>query len=80
MRTSNMFLIESEFSRHKLYLNGQEISTFTSLQAAEVEASKIAERSAPGATLRFELDFKWTLSGLEIRAAILESENGKATP
>ena len=79
MRTSNIFLIESERSRHRLLLNGQEISTFASLAAAESEASQIAEREAPGVTLRFELDFKWTLSDLEIRAATFECGNGKAT-
>jgi hypothetical protein len=79
MRTSNIFLIESEFSRHKLHLNGRKISTFTTLEAAEAEASRIARRAVPGATLRFELDFKWTLTDLEIRAAILEYENGQAT-
>jgi hypothetical protein len=74
MRTSNTFLIESELSRHKLSLNGQELLTFTTLEAAEAEASKIASYVVPGATLRFELDFRWTLSDLEIRAAILEQD------
>ncbi len=76
MRTNNTFLIESELSRHRLLLNGREISTFATLEAAEAEASKVAERAVPGATLRFELDFKWTLTDLEIRAAPLEPENG----
>lgn len=73
-----MFLIESERSRHRLTLNGREISTFATLEAAEAEASRIANRTVPGASLRFALDFKWILSDLEIRAAILESENGRA--
>jgi hypothetical protein len=78
MRRNNIFVIESELSRHKLLLNGQEISTFATLDTAEREASKIATRIVPGATLRFELDFKWTLSDLEIRAAALDSErNGQ---
>jgi hypothetical protein len=80
MRTSNMFLIESERSKHKLVLNGREISTFATLAAAEAEATKIAERVVPGITLRFELDFKWTLSDLEVRAATFECKNGKALP
>jgi hypothetical protein len=75
MRTSNMFLIESERSRHRLSLNGRELLMFTTLEAAEAEASKIASYAVPGATLRFELDFKWTLSDLEIRAAIVESSS-----
>jgi hypothetical protein len=80
MRRNNIFVIESELSRHKLLLNGQEISTFATLDTAEREASKIATRIVPGATLRFELDFKWTLSDLEIRAAALDSErNGQPT-
>jgi hypothetical protein len=74
MRTSNTFVIESEVSRHRLFLNGEEISTFATLEAAEAEASKIAERAVPGGTIRFELDFKWTLTNLELRAAILECE------
>ena len=75
MRTSNTFLIESEPPRHRLLLNGREILTFATLEAAEAEASKIAGRTVPGATLRFELDFKWTLTDLEIRAATLEAES-----
>ena len=74
MRKSYNFLIESERSRNKLFLNGQEIATFATLEAAEAEANKVANRTIPGATLRFELDFKWTLSDLEIRAARLEWE------
>jgi hypothetical protein len=66
-----LFLIESEPARHKLYLNGQVIATFATLYAAEAEANRIANRAVPGATLRFGLDFKWTLSELEMRAAQL---------
>ena len=74
MRKTYTFLIESERSRNKLFLNGQEIATFATLAAAEVEANKLASRAVPGATLRFELDFKWTLTNLEIRAATLKAE------
>jgi hypothetical protein len=73
-------LIESERSRNKLFLNGQEIATFATLEAAEAEANKVANRTIPGATLRFELDFKWTLTDLEIRAATLEWESAEAAP
>jgi len=72
MRKSYNFLIESERSGHKLLLNGQEIATFTTLDAAEAEANKIANRAVPGANLRFELDFMWTLTDLEMRAATLD--------
>ena len=75
MRSSNTFLIESELSRHRLLLNGQEIATFATLDGAETEATEIANRAVPGITLRFELDFKWTLSDLEIRAATVEAES-----
>ena len=65
------FLIESVPARHKLYLNGQMIATFATLDAAEAEANKIANSAVPGATLTFGLDFKWTLSDVEMRAAEL---------
>ena len=78
MRNSYTFLIESERSRNKLFLNGKEIATFATLDAAKAEAAKVAGRAVPGATLKFELDFKWTLTDLEIRAATLEWERGKA--
>ncbi len=73
-------MIESERSRNKLFLNGQEIATFATLEAAEAEANKVANRTIPGVTLRFELDFKWTLTDLEIRAATLEWESAEAAP
>ena len=78
MTKSYTFLIESERSRNKLLLNGQEIATFATLEAAEAEANKVAGRAVPGAKLRFELDFKWTLTDLEIRAATLKLENAEA--
>jgi hypothetical protein len=78
MRNSYTFLIESERSRNKLFLNGQEIATFATLEAAEAEANKVANRTIPGATLRFELNFKWTLTDLEIRAATLLWESAEA--
>ena len=76
MRKTYHFLIESELSRHELFLNGRDIGTFSSLDAAEAEANKIAHRLAPGAMLRFGLDFKWTLTELEFRAATFECESG----
>jgi len=72
MRKNYCFLIDSERAGHKLSLNGQKIATFATLDAAEAEANKIANRAVPGAHLRFELDFKWTLTDLEMRAATLE--------
>ena len=60
MRKSYNFLIESERAGHKLLLNGQEIATFATLDAAEAEANNIANCAVPGTNLRFELDFMWT--------------------
>jgi hypothetical protein len=77
MQKNDLFLIESDRSGNKLSLNGQDIATFPTLDAAEVEAQKVASRSVPGASLKFELDFKWTLSELEIRAATLERVSGE---
>jgi hypothetical protein len=78
MRHRNTFLIESDSSGHELIFNGRKVSTFATLDAAEAEANKVANRLMAGARLKFELDFKWTLSDLEIRAATLETENGPA--
>jgi hypothetical protein len=80
MQPTYNFLIESELSKHKLYLNGQLIETFATLGAAEAEANQIANRVAPGADLKFGLDFKWTLSDMEIRLARLEWDRQEATP
>jgi hypothetical protein len=79
MQKNDLFLIESDRSGNKLSLNGQNIATFATLGAAEGEAQKVASRAVPGAELKFELDFKWTLSELEIRAATLERVSGEAT-
>jgi hypothetical protein len=72
MQKNDLFLIESDRSGNKLSLNGQDIAKFATLDAAEAEAQMVASRTVPGALLKFELDFKWTLSNLEIRAATLE--------
>jgi hypothetical protein len=77
MPGTNLFLIESERDRHRLTLNGRELPTFPTLAAAEVEAGKIAAYVVPGSTLRFELDFKSTLSDVEIGAATLQFEGEK---
>jgi hypothetical protein len=79
MRKSDLFLIESDRSGNSLSLNGQSIARFATLDAAEAEARRVANRAVPGASLKFELDFKWTLSDLEIRAATLERTSGEAT-
>jgi hypothetical protein len=75
MQSNNTFVIESELSRHRLFLNGRELGTFATVAAAEKEATEIANRAASGTKLRFELAFKWTLSDLEIRAATVEAES-----
>ena len=77
MRTRYNFLIDSDLSGHRLLLNGQEIATFATLDAAEAAAAEVVNRAVPGATLRFELDFKWTLTDLETRAATLEWQSGQ---
>ena len=72
----NTFVIESELSRHTLFLNGRAVGTFATVDAAEKEAIEVANYAAPGNKLHFELDFKWTLSDLEIRAATMPAESG----
>ena len=72
MPTNHIFLIGSDSSGHRLTVDGSGTGTFPTLGAAEATATRIARRFLPAATLRFELDFKWTLSDLEIRAATLE--------
>jgi hypothetical protein len=72
MRTSHIFLIDSDSSGHRLTVDGNGTGTFPTLGAAEAKATQIARRFFPAAALRFELDFKWTLSDLEIRAATIE--------
>jgi hypothetical protein len=79
MRKNDLYLIESDGSGNRLFLNGQSIARFRTLDAAEAEAQMIANRTVPGTSLKFELDFKWTLSDLEIRAATLERASGEAT-
>jgi hypothetical protein len=79
MQENDLFLIESDRSGNKLSLNGQDIATFATLDAANAEAKRVANRVVPGASLKFDLDFKWTLSDLEIRAATLERVSGEAT-
>jgi hypothetical protein len=71
-QTSHIFLIESNSSGHRLTVDGNGAGTFASLSAAQAMAAYIALRFLPTATLTFELDFKWTLSDLEIRVATLE--------
>lgn len=72
MSTSHIFLIDSDSSGLRLSVDGHGIGTFLTLSAAEAKATRIARSFSPAATLRFELDFKWTLSDSEIRGATLE--------
>ena len=72
MPTNHIFLIDSDSSGHRLNVDGNGAGTFASLSAAEAMAGSIAQRFQPTATLKFELDFKWTLSDIEMRAATLE--------
>lgn len=80
MRASHVFLIDSNGSEHRLSIDGSGIGTFPTLDAATSEAAGIARYFAPSATLSFELDFKWTLSGSEIREAVLESASHRENP
>lgn len=73
MRSKNIFLIESASSAHRLVFNGRQIGTFATLDSAEKEATELAKRVFPRVELRFELDFKWTNSDLEIRSATVEA-------
>jgi hypothetical protein len=72
MPTNHIFLIDSDSSGHRLIVDGNGAGTFPTLGAAEAKATHIAQHFLPTATLKFELDFKWTLSDWEIRAATLE--------
>ena len=78
MTTSHYFLIESDRARHDLLLDGNFIATFPTLEAAEAEAKRIANRVAPDATLQFGLDLKSTLNDLEIRGATFDAANVSA--
>jgi hypothetical protein len=79
MRNSNTFVIESEPSGHRLFLDGRNLGTFATVDDAEKKAAEMADRAVPGAKLRFSLDFKWTLSDFETRAATLEWESEHLT-
>ena len=72
MPTIHIFLIDSDSSGHRLTVDGNGAGTFPTLGAAEAKATHLARRFLPAATLKFELDFRWTLSDLEIRAATLQ--------
>lgn len=79
MHKNDLFLIESDRSGNRLSLNGKSVAMFDTLYEAEAEAQNVANRAVPGASLKFELDFKWTLSDLEIRAATLERVSEEAS-
>jgi hypothetical protein len=79
MRTSHLFLIDSDRTGHRLSVDGNPIGLFPTLGVAEAEATRIARRFVTAATLRFELDFKWTLSDSEIRAATLPCPMNQST-
>ena len=72
MRTNHIFLIDSDSAGHRLTVDGNGARTLPTLGVAEAQAAHIARRFLSTATLRFELDFKWTLSNLEVRAATLK--------
>jgi hypothetical protein len=69
MRTNNLFVIDSHSSGHCLSLDGGEIGKFRTLNSADAKALDIARLCSPTAPIHFALDFKWTLSEVEIRTA-----------
>ena len=73
MEQRHLFLIDSDSSGHRLTIDGQIRGKFQTLESAEAAADNAAKSLASSATLRFELEFKSTLTDLEIRAATLES-------
>ena len=78
MRTNHLFLIDSDSAGHRLSVDGHNFGRFATLEAAEAAGNCIARCFAPTAALRFELDFKWTLSDSEIRAAKLVCPGNRA--
>ena len=72
MTKIHTFIIESDGTKHELLLDGESVATFSTLDAAEAEANRIANYATPGSSLRFELDLKSTMIDLEIRGATLE--------
>jgi hypothetical protein len=71
MRNSHVFIIDSDSSGHRLSVDGDEIGKFRTLKAAEARAFELGRVFLP-TTIRFALDFKWTLSDVELRAATLQ--------
>ena len=72
MQANHIFLIESDSTGHRLSVDGRASGAFATRDAAEAAGGNIAQRLVPAAALTFELDFKWTLSDLEIRVAMLD--------
>lgn len=70
-RTNHIFLIDSDSSGHRLPLDEEEIGTFPTLNSAEEKAVDIAHVFRATATPRFELNFAWTLSDVQVRGAAL---------
>jgi len=72
MPTNHIFLIDSDSSGHRLTVDGNRAGRFASLRLAVAMGAYVTLRLLRNASLKFELDFKWMLSDLEIRAATLE--------
>ena len=72
MRKNHLFVIDSDTAGHRLSLDGEELGTFTTLNAAESKAGDIARIFCATATPCFGLDFAWTLSDAQVRAASLQ--------
>jgi hypothetical protein len=68
--------MEANAQRKDRYVfpNGQGVAT---IDGAELEAKMPTKRVAPGDSLRLDLDFRWALSDLKVRAAALERASKK---
>ena len=60
MQKNDLFLIESDRCGNRLSLNGHDIATFATLDAAEVEAQGLASQNG---TRLATLNSSWTLNG-----------------
>lgn len=75
MQAEHVFVINSDSSGHRPSLDGHGVATFPTLNEAEAKAFQIARLFNRKATLRFEVDFKWTLSDLELRMLTGEAKS-----
>ncbi len=70
------FTIDSGQRANMLYLDEEPLGKYSTLEAAEAAANKVADQMQPGAFLQFELDLKTTLADMEVRVATLDVNAG----